>query len=137
MDSISAERAAIQARYREYCDACQSGQLDRLTEFWSLPALFLVDYGGPEPVYNVMRTPSDLKELYAGQFGASTGVDKTIIDSSEVIFFGDKLATVETTLRHTAKGQLHDRQHAIYGCRKVDGKWWFVSHISNDEGTAT
>ena len=61
---------------------------------------------------------------------ASTGVDKTAIDTSDVKFFGKKLATIETTLRHTAKGELHDRQHATYSCRKIDGVWWFVSHIS-------
>lgn len=130
------DRKAIESRYRSYCDACQSGRLEKLPQFWSLPALFSVDFGGPEPVHELINTPAELKELYGAEFGSSTGVDKTTIDSSKVVFFGEKLATIETTLRHTAKGELHDRQHASYGCRKVDGVWWFVSHISIAEKTS-
>lgn len=84
-------------------------------------------------VHRVVSTAIELEELYCGEFGKSTGIDKTIIDTSEVRFFGDKLATIETTLRHEVKGKLHDRQHASYGCRKVDGKWMFISHISKGE----
>jgi hypothetical protein len=28
--------------------------------------------------------------------------------------------------------KLHDKQVAVYGCRKVDGEWVFFSHISVD-----
>ena len=131
MTTSTIEQAAIEARYREYCDACQSGHLERLKEFWSLPALFTVDSGGPETAHKLVQTSSELESLYSTEFGPSTGVDKTTIDTSEVKFFGDKLATIETTLRHTVKAQLHDRQHASYGCRKVNGEWVFISHISN------
>lgn len=136
MSTSVIEQAAIESRYREYCDACQSGHLERLTEFWSLPAMFMVDFGGPEPVCKMIQTPSELEALYSTEFGSSTGVDKTTIDTSHVTFFGEKLATIETTLRHTVKDQLHDRQHALYNCRKVDGKWMFGSHISNVESGA-
>jgi hypothetical protein len=47
-----------------------------------------------------------------------------------VTFYGHKLATIRTALRHLAGGKLHDRQDAVYGCRKVDGEWVFVSHLS-------
>jgi hypothetical protein len=40
------------------------------------------------------------------------------------------LATIKTSLRHLAGDKLHDTQLAIYGCRKVDGEWRFVSHLS-------
>ena len=110
-----------------------NGHLERLTEFWSLPAIFSVDFGKPETAHKLVQTSSELESLYSTEFGPSTGVDKTTIDTSNVVFFGDKLATIETTLRHTVQGKLHDRQHASYGCRKVDGKWWFVSHISKVE----
>lgn len=133
MPSLEDEKAAIEARYREYCDACQSNHLERLTGYWSLPAMFTIDYGGPEPSQRIIQTASELEALYSTQFGASTGVNKTTIDSSEVHFFGNKLATIETTLTHTAKGALHDKQHAIYGLRKVYGKSVFSSHISNVE----
>jgi hypothetical protein len=39
-------------------------------------------------------------------------------------------APVKTSLRHLAGEKLHDTQDAIYGCRKVDGEWLFVSHLS-------
>ena len=68
--------------------------------------------------------------MYSTEFGASTGVDQTVIDSSEVVFYGDNLATIKTSLRHLAGDKLHDTQEAIYGCRKVDGEWLFVSHLS-------
>ena len=136
MSTFTTEQAAIEARYREYCDACQSGHLERLTEFWSLPAMFTVDLGAPETIHKLVQTSSELEALYSTEFGSSTGVDNTTIDTSDVKFFGEKLATIETTLRHTVKEQLHDRQHAIYGCRKVDGKWVFISHISECESTA-
>ena len=136
MSTFATEQAAIEARYREYCDACQSGHLERLTEFWSLPAMFTVDLGGPETIHKLVQTSSELEALYSTEFGSSTGVDNTTIEMSDVKFFGEKLATIETTLRHTAKELLHDRQHAIYGCRKVDGKWVFISHISECESTA-
>jgi len=29
--------------------------------------------------------------------------------------------------------ELHDKQNSICGCRKVDGKWVFISHMSVDE----
>ena len=133
MSSFDTEKEAIEKRYREYCDACQSGHLERLTEFWSLPASFSVDFGGPETVHKIVQTSEELISLYSKEFGSSTGVDKTTIDTSDVRFFGEKLATVETSLRHTVKGNLHDRQHASYGCRKVDGKWVFITHISKVE----
>lgn len=136
MNTSDRDKTAIETRYREYCDACQSGQLEKLTDFWSLPASFSVDFGGAEPVHKIVQTSSELIGLYNAEFGSSTGVDKTTIDTSEVHFFGEKLATIETTLRHTAKGKLHDRQHASYGCRKIDGKWWFISHISIAEKAA-
>lgn len=133
MDAFAAEQTAIETRYREYCNACQSGHLERLTDFWSLPAQFTVDFGKPETVCKIVTTSSELEVLYSTEFGPSTGVDKTTIDTSKVTFFGGKLATIETTLRHTAKETLHDQQHALYICRKVDGKWWFVSHVSKVE----
>ena len=34
----------INERYRAYCDACQSGQLEQVPTFWSLPALFRARY---------------------------------------------------------------------------------------------
>jgi hypothetical protein len=98
--------------------------------------MFTVDLGGSETVHKLVQTSSELEALYSTEFGSSTGVDETTIDTSDVKFFGEKLATIETTLRHTVKGNLHDRQHAIYGCRKVDGKWVFISHISKCESTA-
>jgi hypothetical protein len=95
---------AINARYRAYCDACQSGQLEKVPSYWSIPALFTVDTGEPE----------------------------TLIDSSEVTFYGDRLATIKATLRHMVGSKLHDKQNAIYGCRKVGGEWIFTSHFSVD-----
>jgi hypothetical protein len=55
-----------------------------------------------------------------------------VIDSSEVTLFGDRLATIKTSLRHFAGNELHDRQLAIYGCRKVGDQWIFISHLSVD-----
>ena len=120
----------INARYRAYCDACQSGELKKVPSFWGLPALFTVDVGKSETLHQVLKTSEELIQLYSTEFGASTGVDKTVIDSSEVVFYGDKLATIRTALRHLAGDTLHDTQDAIYGCRKVDGEWFFVSHLS-------
>ena len=137
MNYSATDSETIVARYREYCNACQSGHLDRLTEFWSLPAWFAVDFGEPEIAQKLVETSSELESLYSTEFGPSTGVDKTIIDTQEVHFFGEKLATIETTLRHEVKGHLHDRQHASYGCRKVDGKWMFISHISKVDTVAS
>jgi ketosteroid isomerase-like protein len=122
----------INARYRAYCDACQSNQLEKVPSFWSLPALFTVDTGEPDTLHLVVSSPDKMIKLYSKLFGASTGVDKTEIDSSEVVFYGDKLATIRTALRHLAGSKLHDKQEAIYGCRKVDGEWVFISHLSVD-----
>jgi ketosteroid isomerase-like protein len=122
----------INARYRAYCDACQSGQLDKVPSFWSLPALFALDTGKPETTQQMLSTPEEMIKLYGTLFGASTGVDKTIIDESAVAFYGDKLATISTSLRHMIGSKLHDKQVAIYGCRKVGGEWVFFSHISVD-----
>jgi len=123
----------IKARYRAYCDACQSGQLEKVPSFWSLPALFALDTGKPETSQTVLSSPEEMIKLYSTLFGSSTGVDKTIIDESEVIFFGDKLATIRTSLRHMIGSKLHDKQVAVYGCRKLDGEWVFFSHISVDD----
>ncbi|WP_133066926.1 hypothetical protein [Mycolicibacterium sphagni] len=120
----------ITARYRAYCDACQSAQLDKVPSFWGLPALFVVDTGASEIINTVLNTPDELIALYSKEFGASTGVDRTVIDSSEVVFYGERLATIKTSLRHLAGNTLHDTQDAIYGCRKFDGEWRFVSHLS-------
>ena len=128
--SNDADAKEIKARYRAYCDACQSGQLDEVPTFWGFPVLFTVDLGKPETLHQVLSTPEELITLYSTEFGSSTGVDETDIDSSEVVFFGDKLAMITTSLRHLASGKLHDRQNAIYGCRKVDDEWLFVSHLS-------
>ena len=122
----------INARYRAYCDACESNQLAKVPSFWGLPALFAVDTGKPDTLHQVLSSPAEMIKLYSTLFGPSTGVDKTVIDSSEVTFYGDKLATIRTTLRHLAGGKLHDKQDAVYGCRKVDGKWVFISHLSAD-----
>jgi ketosteroid isomerase-like protein len=122
----------INARYRAYWDACQSNQLEKVPSFWSLPALFAVDTGEPETSLMLLKSPEEMIKLYSTLFGASTGVDKTVIDSSEVTFYGDKLATIKTSLRHLAGSKLHDRQDAIYGCRKVNGEWAFISHLSLD-----
>lgn len=134
MSSTTASKTAIESRYRAYCDACQSNQLSRLTEFWSLPAQFAVDFGGPDTVSKIVTSASELEKLYSTEFGPSTGVDQTEIDTSNVIFFGEKLATIETTLRHSVKGKLHDRQHALYICREFEGVWWFVAHVSKVNG---
>ena len=123
----------IEAQYRAYCDACQSGSLEKVPNFWSLPALFALDTKQPETTQMILGTPEEMIKLYSTLFGSSTGVDKTIIDESEVKFFGDKLATIRTSLRHMVGPKLHDKQVAIYGCRKVSGKWVFFSHISVDE----
>lgn len=123
---------AIEARYRAYCDACQSGQLDKVPAFWSLPALFTVDTGAADTENVLITTPAELVKLYSQLFGPSTGTDKTIIDKSEVVFYGDRLATIKTSLRHMAGAKLNDKQEAIYGCRKVDGEWVFFSHLSVD-----
>jgi hypothetical protein len=120
----------IKARYRAYCDACQSGQLEKVPAFWGFPVLFTVDTGKPDTLHQVLSSPEELIKLYGTEFGSSTGVDETVIDSSEVVFFGDKLAMITTALRHLAGGKLHDTQNAIYGCRKVNGEWVFVSHLS-------
>lgn len=120
----------INARYRAYCDACQSGALDKVPSFWGFPVLFSVDTGQPETLHLAISTPEELIQLYSTEFGASTGVDKTVIDSSEVVFYGNQLATIKTSLRHLAGDKLHDTQDAIYGCRKVDNEWVFVSHLS-------
>ena len=122
----------INARYRAYCDACQSGQLEKVPSFWSFPALFALDTGKPETSQQLLSTPEEMIKLYSTLFGASTGVDQTIIDGSAVTFYGDKLATISTSLRHMIGSKLHDKQVAVYGCRKVGGKWVFFSHISVD-----
>jgi len=122
----------IAARYRAYCDACQSGQLAKVPSFWSLPALFTVDTGQPETAHIILGSPEELIAFYSQLFGPTTGVDQTIIDTSEVTFYGPKLATIETTLRHMVGPKLHDKQKAIYGCRKVGGAWVFISHLSVD-----
>ena len=123
----------IEARYRAYCDACQSGQLEKVPSFWSLPALFALDTGKKDTSQQLLNTPEEMIALYGTLFGASTGVDRTIIDDSEVAFYGDKLATISTSLRHMIGTKLHDKQVAVYGCRKVAGEWVFFSHISVDE----
>jgi len=123
----------ISARYRAYCDACQSGNLEKVPSFWSLPALFTLDTKEPETTQLLLTTPDEMIKLYSTLFGSSTGVDKTIIDESEVKFYGDKLATISTSLRHMIGTKLHDKQVAVYGCRKIDGDWVFFSHISVDE----
>jgi len=122
----------INDRYRAYCDACQSNQLERVPSFWSLPALFTLDTGKPETSQLLLSSPAEMIKLYATLFGPSTGVDKTVIDDSEVTFYGDKLATIRTSLRHLIGSKLHDKQDAVYGCRKVAGEWVFFSHISVD-----
>ena len=126
------EAKEISARYRAYCDACQSGQLAQVPAFWSLPAMFTVDTGGPDTQHLLLTTPEEMVKFYSQLFGPSTGVDKTIIDTSDVDFYGDKLATIKTTLRHMAGEKLNDKQEAIYGCRKVNGEWVFISHLSVD-----
>jgi hypothetical protein len=123
----------INARYRAYCDACQSGQLQKVPSFWSLPALFALDTGKPETSQLLLSSSDEMVKLYSTLFGSSTGVDQTIIDESEVTFFGEKLATIRTSLRHMVGTSLHDKQAAVYGCRKVDGEWVFFSHISVDQ----
>ena len=120
----------INARYRAYCDACESNQMEKVPPFWGFPVIFTVDTGAQDTLHLVLSSPEELIELYGREFGSSTGVDKTVIDSSEVTFYGHKLATIRTALRHLAGGKLHDRQDAVYGCRKVDGEWVFVSHLS-------
>jgi hypothetical protein len=95
--------------------------------------LFTVDTGKPDTLHQVLSSPEELIKLYSTEFGSSTGVDETVIDSSEVVFSGDKLAMITTALRHLAGGKLHDTQNAIYGCRKVDGEWFFVSSVEATE----
>ena len=131
--SNQADVKEINARYRAYCDACQTGQLEKVPSFWSLPSLFALDTKKPETTQLLLKTPEEMIKLYSTLFGSSTGVDKTIIDESEVKFYGDKLATISTSLRHMVGSKLHDKQVAVYGCRKIDGEWVFFSHISVDE----
>jgi hypothetical protein len=126
------EVKAIKARYRAYCDACESKQLEQVPSFWSLPALFTVDTGEQDTLHLLLTSPREMINLYSKLFGPQTTVNKTLIDSSEITFYGDRLATIRTTLRHMAGSELHDRQDAIYGCRKVDGVWVFTFHLSVD-----
>ena len=133
MMTKDAEVKEINARYRAYCDACQSGQLEKVPSFWSLPALFALETGKPETSQMLLSSPPEMIKLYSTLFGASTGVDRTIIDESEVTFFGDRLATIRTSLRHMIGSELHDKQAAVYGCRKLNGEWVFFSHISVDD----
>ena len=130
--SHDADVQQIEARYRAYCDACESNQLEKVPGFWALPAQFTLDTGGSETSQQIVSSPDEMVKLYSTLFGPSTGVDKTLIDSSEVTFYGARLATISTTLRHLAGDRLNDRQDAVYGCRKVDGEWMFVSHLSVD-----
>lgn len=131
------EEEAISARYRAYCDACQSNKLHLLTNFWVLPSTFTVDFGQGEVLSRVIQTSQELQEVYSKEFGPSTGVDETIIDSEVIHFFGDNLATIMTSLRHNVKGKLHDKQHALYGCMKKGDTWMFISHISRVEQMAS
>lgn len=135
-DQTAADKKEIEARYRAYCDVCQSGQLSKLTNFWALPAMFTVELATGDTLQKVIETSSELEKLYGIEFGHSTSVDKTVIDESDVKFFGSNLATIQTSLRHLVKGGLHDEQLAVYGCRKVNGEWVFFSHISKILGAA-
>jgi hypothetical protein len=130
--TLDDEAKAINARYRAYCDACESGQLEKVPSFWAIPSLFTVDEGGADTVSVIVTSKEQLVTFYRKLFGPTTGVDETLIDDAEVTFFGDRLATIKTKLRHLARGALHDKQHAIYGCRKVAGEWEFISHLSVD-----
>lgn len=129
-DTTAEDRRALLACYRAYCDACQSNHLEKLKHFWQVPAMFTIDVGANKAVHKIVETVAELEDLYGMEFGSASGVDQTIIDQSEVKFFGTDLATVQTSLRHLTKGAVHDRQIASYGCRKTDGNWRFISHIS-------
>lgn len=120
----------ISAQYRAYCDVCQSGQLNRLGEFWTLPASFTVDLGDGKTIHHIMQSYEELEQLYGMEFNAATGIDKTVIDEETIKFFGTNVATIETSLRHFAKDKLHDVQHAFYAAQRVNGKWTFNVHIS-------
>ena len=61
----------INARYRAYCDACQSGHLAKVPSFWSLPALFALDTGEPETSQQLLSTPEEMIKLYSTLFGSS------------------------------------------------------------------
>ncbi|WP_019202567.1 nuclear transport factor 2 family protein [Tsukamurella sp. 1534] len=119
----------IQTRYREYCDACQSGRLDDIHDFWSLPAQFQVDEG-QGAAQRIISTKEELRALYATEFGSSTGVDKTIIDEISTTMYGDNLGVTATKLRHMKGSEVHDVQIASYTARRVDGQWYFTSHLS-------
>ncbi len=66
----------LKARYRAYCDACESNQLEKVPSFWSLPTLFTVDTGEPDTLHLVVSSPEEMTKLYSKLFGPSTGVDK-------------------------------------------------------------
>lgn len=88
-----------------------------------------VHYSALETANKVVENSEELVKMYSSDSGASTGVDKTAIDTQEVKFYSDRLATIETTLPHTMQGKLHDKQHAIYAFRKVNRMCWIVAHL--------
>lgn len=81
----------------------------------------------------ILQTAEELVSLYSGEFGSTSTVDQTVIDTQEIEFYGSEAATVKTSLSHFARGTLHDRQFATYGCRKINGVWMFFSHMSRVE----
>ena len=91
-----------------------------------------MDSGSADIYHRVISSSEELQELYGHLFGSSTGVDQTLIDDAEVSFFGPRLATIKTSLRHMASDHLHDKQEAIYSCIKLNDRWVFVSHLSID-----
>ena len=125
-----ADQKELSARYRGYCDICQSGQLSRLNEWWALPSLFTVDIGDGKTIHRLIETYPELEKLYSLEFNASSNIDETVIDKEEINFYGPDIATIETVLSHYSNGKLYDQQFALYGCRKVEGKWVFHVHIS-------
>lgn len=94
--------------------------------------MFTVSTEG-DTTHMIVQTAEQLVKLYSGEFGSSSSVDKTVIDTQEIELYGAGAATVKTSLSHLAAGKLHDRQFATYGCRKIGGQWMFCSHMSRVE----
>lgn len=122
----------IERRYRAYCDACESNQLEKLRSFWKLPAQFFVSSEDGQVFQRVFTSYEDLIEQYGTFFGPSTGVTKTTIKSSEIFHYGENLAAIRTGLEHWSGERLHDTQDAIYVCVKDNGEWFFHAHVSQD-----
>ncbi|AZA84407.1 hypothetical protein C1637_06080 [Chryseobacterium lactis] len=123
----------IKARYRAYCDACESGHLEKLENFWKVPTIFVVNDGAPGVAKHLIKGYDELVSLYRTMFDASTGVDQTVITKQDVTMYGNNLGIIQTELEHYAGERLDNIQKAIYHCVKENGEWYFVAHLSDIE----